>query len=348
MSAPLIPLTIAGADYPYYTVPSDPLNMSTTPAGPPQPARITRTRGDHGPRPAPFRARIEITGTSLTDAYTNAYAAVEAAKAAAAAGESRVAWYGGAFDLADVAYYDLEPAGPESVTLTLELLPHTTPWHYGHLLPIAANDPRANLWTPNDLTRIRVANSSPALTRPTTEALRHAVTISGPQLTYYPLTTSAGLPDAAPYDGARVDAVGVIRASPALTGGMNYGIHLRDSLGRSIAAVISATTFYLLDLTDNVTLDSITHGHTIAPNEWWAFRLTSTHLTGDNYRYEAKAWNARTHPQGEPDAYQITANRGTQAPAFAGAVTNLVGSTHTDLAHMALAYRGAPAPTLNP
>lgn len=346
MSAPLIPLTIAGTPYPAYTIQTDTLVLNTTPAGPPAPARITRARGDHGPHPAPLRARIEILGTNLTDAYTNAYAALESAKAAAGTG-ARVTWYGGAFDLLDVTNYDMEPTSAESVTLTLELLPAHEPTHYGHLLPIRDTDARANLWSVNAAPQT-VTNASPALARPNTPARRTVSPGSGHYMTDYPLAANPpAYPDAAPYDPDRIDAVGIIRCSALQT----YGIHLSANPGNllPIAAVITQTTFGIWDINDNVVLASAPHGYTITALEWWAIRLTATRLTGTNYRYEAKMWNARTRPQGEPAGIQAAANRDKSSPlTAAGAYMNIIAGQWIEVPHLALAYGGAPAPTINP
>lgn len=347
MSAPLIPLTIAGISYPAYTIQTDTLTRNTTPAGPPAPAVITRTRGDHGPHPAPLRARIEILGTDLTDAYTNAYAALASAKAAPAAG-GRVTWYGGAFDLAAVTAYDMEPTSSESVTLTLELLPAHEPTHYGHIIPIEDDAPRAGLWLPpSNLLFTRAPNSSPALTRPATHVGQLHPPTSGWYSAYYPLNPQPpAYPDAAPYDPARIDLVGVIRATALHP----QGIHLITAGGGTIAAVLHGPDFYLLDQWPSpAVIATIAHGYTPTPNEWWAIRLTATRLTGTNYRYDTKLWNARTHPQGEPEQPQLTGTRDKGANIVAAGVNvNTPTGNHLDLAHMAVAYGGAPAPTINP
>lgn len=367
MSAPLIPLTIAGAEYPAYTIPSDTLAMSTTPAGPPAPAVITRTRGDHGPNPSPLRARIEITGTSLTDAYANAYAALESAKAAPA-NQGRVTWYGGAFDLAALTGYDIEPAGPESVTLTLELLPAHEPTHYGVILPTSDQDPRPGLWDGNTFagaTYEHPRNTSPALPRPRTPTARVTSVGHARTYAYYPLAPipgPGGFAHAAPYHPDEIDVTAVIRGNFSSEGlAQRVGIHLM-TITESFTPIALMAHNVIADpvVFGACQITNISTSETVGPaaflpaqqraSEWLALRLRATRQAGTEYHYQGKVWNARMNPAGEPPEWNTagTTDLGA-APTYAGiALYHTETGRYVEAARITVAYRGAPAPTINP
>lgn len=332
----LVPLTLypptgAATTHDYYTVRDTHAERAAIPDGPSVGGAITRLHGDRLPRPAPQTFAVEIPAATLADAYTAGRALIEAAKTAA-----RVTWYAGAFDVAAVLRASIEPAGPDSVTVTLELLPSAAPTHYGLMLPVHTTTG----WTARTgttLAAVNAANTNPALCRPTTPALNAtAATGTGYWTATHPI-------DAQPYDPDAVEILAVIRSSVTPGGGNGFGLLIETPTTKT-AAYITATTSLLLNRDAYAVIASATNNPAPVAGEWWTFRVRATRVDAATTRLDLKAWSRRTHPTGEPAAWQVTATRAaSDDPHAAGPYMAGIGQ-YVEVARMTTGTGGAPAP----
>lgn len=335
----LIPLTIYHPTDPpaildFYTSDGRVGPRAATADGPNPSAAITRTRGDLLPQPATVSFTAEITAADLTAAYTAARAIAATAK-----GAIRVTYYAGAFNVATLTRYSMEPAGPDSVTLNLEFLPTATPTHYGLTLPTDTVDG----WSPyaaQSFTDTPVINTSPALPRPDMRMLQLRRTGAGAGY-YGALRTISG----APYDPSDMEFFAIARATSVPAAGDGFGILAAPA---AVALYVSSTHLVLLNRDAYATLATAAMPALPAQaGEYWAFRLRITRETPARVRYFGKAWSRRSHPNGEPAAWQVTATRNTPTdPTFTGPYYTLPIGHGVDVAMMTTGTGAAPAPSI--